>query len=132
MYDQEKVDDFITRAENLVNSHDKDYAFSIIKTEIDNCEDRYLNEYITALNFLRTEKSLDWIEKNTHRMTNISSNWGHVAASSYFTWERAEKWLACGRPLSLIALDSLLFCTTVGERWNQEKDTALIPKSWMN
>jgi hypothetical protein len=119
MYDQEKVDDFIFRSENLAKGLDRDKAFDIIADEINNCEDKYLNEYITALNFIRNEKVLDWIEENVNRVKNIGENWGHLAASSYFSWERADKWLKCGRPLSLIALDAILFCTTVGERLNQ-------------
>jgi hypothetical protein len=119
MNDQEKVDDFVFRSENLAKSLDKDEAFTIIAAEIDNCENKYLNEYIAALNFIRHEKVLDWIEKNAHRITNVGTNWGHLAASSYFNWDRAKKWLTKGRPLSLIALDALIFCTTLGERLNQ-------------
>ncbi len=119
MYDQAKVDDFIFRSEELAKSADKDEAFIIISKEIDNCEDRYLNEYITALNFIRNDKVLDWIENNIHRTTNIGLNWGHLAASSYLSWNRASKWLTFGRPLSLVALDAIMFCTTVDERLNQ-------------
>ena len=72
MYNQEKVDDFIQRSEEVIQNHDKDNAFRIISAEIDACEDRYINEYITALNFVRSEKVLDWIEKNTHRIINAS------------------------------------------------------------
>jgi hypothetical protein len=119
MYDQEKVDEFVFRSENLAKSVDKDKAFLIISQEIGRCEDRYLNEYITALNFIRNDKVLDWIEKNIHRTTNIGLNWGHLAASSCFSWDRANKWLTSGRPLSLVALDGIMFCTTIGERLNQ-------------
>lgn len=119
MYNLEKVDDFIQRSEEAIQNHGKDGAFHIISAEIEACEDKYLNEYITALNFIRSEKVLDWIEKNTHRIVNVGLSWGHLAASSHFTWDRATKWLEKGRPLSLIALDALVFGTTVGERLNQ-------------
>ena len=119
MYDQEKVDEFIIRSEDLAKSADKDEAFIIISKEIDNCEDKHLNEYITALNFIRNNKVLDWIEKNINRTTNIGLNWGHLTASSYLSWDRASKWLASGRPLSLVALDAIMFCTTVEERLNR-------------
>jgi hypothetical protein len=119
MYDQEKVDEFVFRSENLAKSIDKDKAFLIISQEIDKCEDRYLNEYITALNFVCNDRALDWIENNIHRTTNIGLNWGHVAASSKFSWDKANKWLTSGRPLSLVALDGIMFCTTIGERLNQ-------------
>jgi hypothetical protein len=119
MNDQEKIDDFIFRAKNLAKGADKEKAFAIIAEEIDKCDDKYLNEYITGLNFIRNEKVLDWIEGNIHRTTNIGINWGHLAASSYLSWERAKEWLMYGRPLSLVALDAIVFCTTVGERLNQ-------------
>jgi hypothetical protein len=123
MYDQEKVDEFVSRSEELAKIVDKDEEFIIISKEVDSCEDRYLNEYIIALNFIRNDKVLDWIESNIHRTTNIGLNWGHLAASSYLSWNRASKWLTNGRPLSLVALDGIMFCTTIGERLNQS--------SWM-
>src|SRR5204863_3993484 len=76
-------------------------------------------EYITAVNFIRNEKVLDLIEENIHRTTNIGTNWGHLAASSYLSWDRVKKWLSNGRPLSLVALDAIIFCTSVGDRLNQ-------------
>jgi hypothetical protein len=113
MYDHEKVDEFISRSEILAKKVDKNKAFIIISKEIDNCEDRYLNEYIQALNFIRYDKVLEWIENNIHRTINIGLSWGHLAASSCLTWDRANKWLTIGRPLSLVALDGIMFCTTV-------------------
>ena len=49
MYDQEKVDEFIFRSENLAKSVDKEKAFLIITQEIGNCEDKYLNEYTNCI-----------------------------------------------------------------------------------
>ena len=72
MYNQQKVDDFIQRSEAVIQNHDNDKAFQIISAEIDACEDRCVNEYITALNFIRSEKVLGWIEKNTSRIINVS------------------------------------------------------------
>jgi len=119
MFDQSKVDDFVYRSENLAKSLDKDEAFLIISQEIEGSEAAYLNDYIVALNFIRNDKVLDWIEINIHRTTNIGLNWGHLAASSHLSWSRASKWLVIGRPLSLVALDGIMFCTSVGERLNQ-------------
>lgn len=119
MCDQKKVDDFIEKAQTIAKTFDKATALSMITEEIDLCEDRYLNEYISALNFVREESILEWIEANRYRIKNVSLNWGHLAAVSNFNWNKAEQWLTCGRPLSLIALDALVFCTTNGERLNQ-------------
>lgn len=119
MYSDEKLNDFCERAEKLSKTLDKDEAFKIISSELDQCEDKYLNVYIIALNNIRTDKILDWIENSAHRIKNVNENWGHLAAVSFFTWDRADKWLRKGRPLSLIALDALIFCTTTDDRLNQ-------------
>lgn len=119
MYNQEKVDDFILRAKHISETLNKDEALEKLISEIESFDKKYLNECINALNYIRHEKVLDWIECNAHKPTNITSSWGHVAASSCFSWDRADKWLSKGRPLSLIALDALIFCTTIDERLNQ-------------
>ncbi|NIJ55221.1 hypothetical protein [Dyadobacter arcticus] len=94
-------------------------AFAIITTELENGDDKFLSENVSALIYFKNERTLDWIEKVSHRITNVSSFWGQLAASSEFNWERATQWLRNGRPLSLIALDGLIFCTSAGNRQNQ-------------
>lgn len=54
----------------------------------------------------RRPEMLDWIETNIEGP--ITNDWGYLAASSGFTWKRATKWLAAGRPLSIVALDALI------------------------
>ena len=71
-----------------------------------NCKGRQLDEGIGALSWFRSERVLDWIECNAPR-SNVTGQWGQIAALSNLTWERTEEWLALGRPLSLIALDAL-------------------------
>lgn len=106
-------------AEQISNSKSKEDAFHELTLKIAKCEDRYLNDFIGALYWIRYEPVLDWIEDNADRISNVTQSWGHLAASSNFSWERAKKWLEQGRPLSLIALDGLMFCTSIGERLNQ-------------
>lgn len=106
-------------AEPITKCLDSDEAFKILTKELESGDDKFLSENVSALLYFQSDKSLDWIEKVSERIKNISSSWGQLAASSEFTWERANKWLTIGRPLSLIALDSLIYCTTVGERLNQ-------------
>jgi hypothetical protein len=60
------------------------------------------------LRWFETQRNLDWIEKNA--CSPVDSSWGLLAASSRFDWARAKKWLSLGRPLSLIALDALVWC----------------------
>lgn len=106
-------------AEPIVKCLDFDEAFKILTKELESKDDKYLSENVSALLYFQSGKTLDWIEKVSQRVKNISSDWGQLAASSQFTWDRANKWLTIGRPLSLIALDSLIYCTTIGERLNQ-------------
>jgi hypothetical protein len=69
-----------------------------------------------ALLYFESNQTLEWIEKISHRINNVSLSWGVLSAASQFSWAVAYKWLELGRPLSLISLDALVFCTTTGER----------------
>jgi hypothetical protein len=95
-------------------------AFQVLTTEIEATGDKYFTDNSSALIYLQSLKTLDWIERVSNRITNVSISWGTLAAASQFSWERAEKWLSFGRPLSLIALDAIVLCTTpIGERRNE-------------
>jgi hypothetical protein len=61
-----------------------------------------------ALSWFRSEATLDWIERNIS--DPLVEDWGRLAAVSNLKWERVAKWLASGRPLSLVALDALIAC----------------------
>jgi hypothetical protein len=106
-------------AEPIAKCMDFEEAFKILTIELESGDDNFLSENVSALLYFKSDQTLDWIEKVSERIKNISSSWGQLAASSQFTWNRANKWLTFGRPLSLIALDSLIYCTTIGERLNQ-------------
>jgi hypothetical protein len=106
-------------AEAIAKCLDLEEAFEILTKELESKDNKFLSENVSALLYFQNDKTLDWIEKVCERIKNISSNWGQLAASSKFTWDRADKWLTIGRPLSLVALDSLIYCTTIGERLNQ-------------
>lgn len=71
MDERTKVDNFLERARVIADTYDKDEAFEIISREVNFCDNKLINEYITALNQIRNEKVLDWIEKNIHRSTNL-------------------------------------------------------------
>ena len=119
MFDYEKTDLFLLRAEEISNTKTTDDAFEIITKELLTIENKYINECLQGLNYLQSDKSLQWIEDNISRTENIILNWGYLAGISKFNWKIAEKWLNSGRPLSLVALDAINFCTTKGERLNQ-------------
>ena len=98
-------------AELISNCFDFDEAFELITSELEKLDDKTFHENISALLYLKSEKTLDWLEYNTVNMKNVTSDFGQLVASSQFGWKRCEKWLDTGRPLSLIALDALFLCT---------------------
>ncbi len=60
----------------------------------------------SCLCYFHSTETLDWIEQNIFEP--ITESWGYLAAASQFDWPRAESWLKRGRPLSLVAIDTLL------------------------
>ena len=106
-------------AEPISNSFESKEAFEVITQELESKDDKYLGENISALLYLQSPMVLDWIESVQNRISNVNSQWGQLAASSKLDWNRSNSWLESGRPLSLIALDALNFCTTKGKRLNQ-------------
>jgi hypothetical protein len=112
-------DELLIFAEAITQCLHFDEAFKLITKELENGDDKFLSDNISALLHFQSKHTLDWIEQVSDSIKNISSNWGQLGASSQFSWERANKWLTIGRPLSLIALDSLIYCTTTGKRLNQ-------------
>lgn len=50
MYDYEKIDRFLQYGLEISQTKSSDEAFLILTSEIEKIEDRYLNDYISALN----------------------------------------------------------------------------------
>ncbi|MGV3527257.1 MAG: hypothetical protein ACO1OO_00020 [Flavisolibacter sp.] len=94
-------------------------AFKIVTEQVEQSDSRSFADYAGALLYFESSETLKWIEGVAHRIANVSENWGILAAASRYDWQTAQNWLAAGRPLSLIALDALIYCTTTGERPNQ-------------
>jgi hypothetical protein len=61
----------------------------------------------TCLYRFRSSNILDWIESTC---MIFNDNWGRLAAVCFPTWERMKSWLNKGRPISLIALDTMANC----------------------
>jgi hypothetical protein len=94
-------------------------GFYYFTDELDKIENQNIfSEKLNGLIHFQTDLTLDWIEKNINRVKNISSSWGYLAVASKFDWMRAKKWLALGRPLSLVALDTLVNCSVTSETLN--------------
>jgi hypothetical protein len=58
-----------------------------------------------TLGYFRSTETLDWIESNIAEP--VTESWGYLAASSEVDWSRLQRWLLLGRPLSLVAIDTL-------------------------
>lgn len=109
---RKKEDGLHIFAELIANCFQFEEGFDLLMKEIEKSDEHTFNGNISALLYFRSEKTLDWLEAQTERIKNVSSDFGQLVASSQFSWQRCEKWLAQGRPLSLIALDALYLCTT--------------------
>lgn len=92
------------------------YYYTDVLDKIDN--QSVFSEKLKGLIYFQSELSLDWIEKNISRVKDISSSWGYLAVASRFDWNRTKKWLDSGRPLSLVALDTLVNCSVTSETLN--------------
>lgn len=66
---------------------------------------REKRDLMYTLGYFRSAETLDWIEGNI--VEPVTDSWGYLAASSAVDWSRLERWLLCGRPLSLVAIDTL-------------------------
>lgn len=99
-------------------------AFSMLSEELDTLNEKDLAANISVFIYFENKKVLDWIEEHKSNISHVSSSFGIVAAINQFDWLTAEKWLKCGRPLSLIALDALLYCT----KTNFESNVPLVFK----
>jgi hypothetical protein len=118
-WESRKENELLVFAEAICKCLPFEEAFQILTSEIETTDEKYFTDNSSALIYLQSSKTLDWIEKISNRITNVSTSWGTLAAASQFSWDRAEKWLKIGRPLSLIALDGLILCTTSWDRQNQ-------------
>ncbi len=118
-WNKRKEDELLIFAPALAACLPFEEGFRIVTKEVEQSPDNLLADNSSALLYFQSNKTLQWIESSKDRINNVSSAWGTLAAASLFDWQTAEKWLEAGRPLSLIALDALVYCTTRGERLNQ-------------
>lgn len=118
-WQQRTTQPLLIYAEAIAKCFSPAEAFALLTMELEKLDDKALHDAIEALGYLQTNQTLDWIEHIKDRIENVHRNWGILAAASRFSWAKADQWLSIGRPLSLIALDALYFCTTQGDREGQ-------------
>lgn len=86
-------------------------GFDLYVSELEKCTTfKDLNEKVIGLLYFQSNKTLLWIQQNSHKIEHITSNWSMVAVASKFDWETCKFWLQKGRILSLLALDTLINC----------------------
>ncbi|WP_202081193.1 hypothetical protein [Caldalkalibacillus salinus] len=61
-----------------------------------------------CLHKFRSPLVLDWMEDKV--TSPVNEAWGRLAALSRPTWHKLAHWLSLGRPMSLVALDTLVKC----------------------
>jgi hypothetical protein len=115
-WDNRKEGELLIFAEGIAKCLPFEQAFELMTEAIDASDTKSFTDNSAALLYFESHQTLEWIEKISHRINNVSISWGVLSAASQFSWDVAYKWLELGRPLSLIALDALVFCTTTGER----------------
>ncbi|GAA4393829.1 hypothetical protein [Hymenobacter koreensis] len=94
-------------------------AEAILLEVLNHGSERELRERIYCLGFLSGTGPLDWLEEQRGRINTVSDTYGTVCASLGMTWPRIRRWLHLGRPLSLIALDALVKCSTMPDTLNR-------------
>lgn len=97
-------------------------GYNLVEKAVANIPRKELVRASGALSWFRSESTLDWIERNIS--DPLVEDWGRLAAESNLKWERVARWLASGRPLSLVALDALIACC----HYNTEILKRLAPK----
>lgn len=80
-------------------------GFSRVVTAFTGMDEKSRRDRMYALSYFHCRETLDWIESNV--VSPVTGDWGRLAAASGFDWERTVSWLTSGRPLSLVALDTL-------------------------
>ena len=118
-WDNRKEGELPIFAEAMAKCLPFEQAFGLVTAEIEVSAANSFAGNGMALMYFESRQTLEWIEKISPQIINVSTNWGTLSAASQFSWDIAHNWLDIGRPLSLIALDALVFCTTRGERHNQ-------------
>lgn len=98
-------------------------GFAFVTEALSQVDDKDVYTHMHVLGWFETPLTLNWIEENIHI---FHDQWGHLAALSKMDWQRVKKWLALGRPLSLVALDALKCCVTYNTRMLQEQKPRLV------
>ncbi len=83
-------------------------GFAKVSSAFEEITIKELSDHCFAFAPFRSRQTLDWME--AHESLMLHDNWGIVAALSHFSWERAVRWLAKGRPLSLRAMQAIISC----------------------
>ncbi len=91
-------------------------ALSLVLPELESLGPDRTREHLHCLFPLASPPLLEWIE--THAASPVVNTWGELAARCEPDVDRLHVWIQRGRPLSLVALDTLLVQILATERGN--------------
>ncbi|MDF7815698.1 hypothetical protein P1X16_30240 [Hymenobacter sp. YC55] len=94
-------------------------AEAVLLAALSTLNEKALAEHVTCLCYLAGNGPLDWIEAHCRAITTVPGGYGVTCAALGITWERVQRWLKMGRPLSLMALDALVNCSTTAATQNR-------------
>ncbi len=107
-WETDHIHSFVSLAEETLEKMPFEEGRRLAIRGLDRVPKNRLYDSIVVLGMFAAEDNLNWIED--HLCDPLTGEWGHVAALSRISWQRIEKWLDSGRPLSLIALDAMYSC----------------------
>ncbi|RAK68320.1 hypothetical protein DLM85_09850 [Hymenobacter edaphi] len=85
---------------------------AIMLGSLSQLSEKSLMQRIHCLSPFSGNGPLDWLENQRSRIHTVSDGYGMTVALVGISWERVQRWLRLGRPLSLIALDAVVNCST--------------------
>jgi hypothetical protein len=81
-------------------------SFELATSELQLFPAESRHHHLYCLHILRNLNTPAWIERNV--CPPVVNDWGRLAAMCNVDWTTTRRWLRSGRPLSLVALDSII------------------------
>jgi hypothetical protein len=105
----------IARAAGVLPA-DEAFALAVGALTLISAEARH--NHLHCLFVLRDATTPSWIERNA--CSPVVNTWGRLAAACNVDWPTTQRWLGSGRPLSLVALDSIVERVPHPGKWHRQ------------
>lgn len=100
------AEDRLRTISRAVEAFPADEAFAQAVDALQHIPAELRHNHLNCLFVLRHPETPLWIERNV--CAPIVNSWGDLAAACGVDWPTTQRWLGSGRPLSLVALDSIV------------------------